>query len=356
MKILIVSDGTKKPGGWYTYTKTLIDALQSEGHAIIEWIPSSAPLSFMTNPIIAPWQAWKLRSVLKKEMPDIIHFPLEPHALMVPCISPTSAAKCVITVHGSYGVRLFQPATAKRAIKTFNHIGACITVSNYTKKKLLQATNGHCKSLDKKTHVIHNAIYPPKPFKKAQSNSTKHVITVGGIKPRKGTMEALEAFSLYIKNYDKNVHFIIIGTYQNNDAYYQQIQSFIYANSLTKYITITGPISDLELVKYFTQASALLMPAKTTEDTFEGFGLVYLEANGYGVPVIGPNDSGAKEAIADGTSGYTCDPSNAEAIAKALYAILEEGSISATDCRAWAEKHSPKIMAQAVETVYNSLT
>jgi len=54
----------------------------------------------------------------------------------------------------------------------------------------------------------------------------------------------------------------------------------------------------------YKNADLLLVPSYTNKTSFEGFGLVYIEANAYGVPVIGPNTSGAAEAIKDGAYDY----------------------------------------------------
>jgi phosphatidylinositol alpha-1,6-mannosyltransferase len=98
------------------------------------------------------------------------------------------------------------------------------------------------------------------------------------------------------------------------------------------------------------------MPAKTTSDTFEGFGIVYIEAAGYGIPCIGTNDSGAAEAIEEGVSGYKCDPTNGDDIVAAMENILMEHTINRSACRQWAEKHTATTMVSAIESLYQTLT
>jgi len=113
-----------------------------------------------------------------------------------------------------------------------------------------------------------------------------------------------------------------------------------------------GRVNDQTLENLYKQADVFLMPSLTTEDTFEGFGLVYIEANAHGVPVIGPDRSGSTEAIANGKSGYTVDVRDPAAIADALHKILDEHTISPDGCRKWAEQHSAEHMANATYDVY----
>lgn len=347
MHVLFVSNGTANNDGWSTYTRTLADALKVHGHQISHATLES-PIAVLTNPLALLKARRQLKQVITTKQPDVIHITVEPYALCLALLPKRYRNKTVLTVHGSYAVRLFQGTlNAVLARAVLPSISACITVSNYTKQRLLEQI-----ALSNVT-VIHNAIELPKELPK-KSSATKSVICVGGIKPRKGITEALHALAHYKKQYGDNVHFTIIGSFKQ-DAYYEQVQNIIYAQSLTSNVTITGAVDNATLQSYFVTADALLMPAKTTPDTFEGFGLVYLEANAYGVPCIGPNDSGAAEAINNGTSGYTCDPEDPAEIAKALYAILEEGKISAANCVSWAKKHSPKMMAEAVENVYKSI-
>ena len=140
-----------------------------------------------------------------------------------------------------------------------------------------------------------------------------------------------------------------------SNTYVQQVQQRLQKLHLEDYVTMTGIIDDVSLRKLYGQADLLLNPSVTNETTFEGFGLVFLEANAYGIPCIGPNTSGATEAIANGKSGYTVDIENPEEIAKRMHQILDEKRIHAETCRSWAEEHSATVMTQKVESLYKTM-
>ena len=57
---------------------------------------------------------------------------------------------------------------------------------------------------------------------------------------------------------------------------------------------------------------------------FEGFGLVYWEANACGRPVVGTTGCGAVDAIQDGVNGYLVPPDDPEAAARAALRLLAD--------------------------------
>ena len=280
---------------------------------------------------------------------------------MLPRLGKTIAAKTVLTIHGSYGVRMFQGArNKKRSTWVLKHVGKCIAVSNYTKRRVAQEAALHCseatvKRFEEITTVIKNGV--PLPAEIAlPTNRTKHILCVGGVKPRKGILESLKALAQYIKNIDNNVHMTIVGSYTKGSTYMQILQGIIFGQSMKEAVTFTGAVSDEDLQRLYAQADLFLMPAKTTPDAFEGFGIVFVEAAGYGIPCIGTNDSGAAEAIEEGVSGYTCDPTDIEAIVTAMEQVLLEEKIDRSACRAWAEKHTDQKMVESILILYNKLT
>jgi glycosyltransferase involved in cell wall biosynthesis len=57
--------------------------------------------------------------------------------------------------------------------------------------------------------------------------------------------------------------------------------------------------------------------------TGEGFGIVFLEAAAYGLPVIGGNRDGSVDALADGAIGRPVDPEDEDALVAALVDALK---------------------------------
>lgn len=79
-------------------------------------------------------------------------------------------------------------------------------------------------------------------------------------------------------------------------------------------IKFLGSIPDDQLHKLYANAKALIYPV---ED--EDFGIVPVEAMGYGVPVIAHRSGGPEETIIDGQTGIFFDELTAEGLTKAIH-------------------------------------
>jgi phosphatidylinositol alpha-1,6-mannosyltransferase len=59
----------------------------------------------------------------------------------------------------------------------------------------------------------------------------------------------------------------------------------------------------------------------------EGFGLVFLEANAMGVPVLGGRAGGVPEVVLDGETGLLVDGTDPDAVAAGLLRLLTEPAL-----------------------------
>ncbi len=80
-----------------------------------------------------------------------------------------------------------------------------------------------------------------------------------------------------------------------------------------------GAVSDEERNSWLRRADVLAMPSRLAG---EGFGIVYLEANAYGKPVVAGNVAGPLDAVVDGVSGLLVDPTDAAAVGAAVTRLL----------------------------------
>lgn len=85
-----------------------------------------------------------------------------------------------------------------------------------------------------------------------------------------------------------------------------------------------GYCSERKLREIYRRAQAFIMPS-----TGEGFGIVFLEAWRYGLPVICGNVDASSEVVTDGVNGLTVDPNSVTAIARAAVRLLKDSSLCA---------------------------
>jgi glycosyltransferase involved in cell wall biosynthesis len=122
---------------------------------------------------------------------------------------------------------------------------------------------------------------------------------------------------------------------------------------------IVGEVTFAALVAWYQAADVFMLLPVHDRGTFEGLGLVYLEAAAAGLPAIGTFGCGAEEAIVDGTTGLVVPPNDARAAAAALCRLLEDGALRqrmAAAARTRASGMSWTRLAESLAMYYRDLS
>ncbi len=148
----------------------------------------------------------------------------------------------------------------------------------------------------------------------------KHIVlTLGRLIERKGIDKTLEAIAL-VRQEIPDVVYVIAG----DGPYRDTLEKLANRLSLQDSVIFTGYVSEDEKGLYYNAADVFVMPNRELENgDVEGFGIVFLEANAYGKPVIGGRSGGAVDAIVDGKTGLLVNPTDAEEIASAIIQLLD---------------------------------
>jgi phosphatidylinositol alpha-1,6-mannosyltransferase len=91
-------------------------------------------------------------------------------------------------------------------------------------------------------------------------------------------------------------------------------------------VDFLGAVSDTEKTAELRRASVFCMPSRLPDEgAGEGFGIVYLEAGAYRLPVVAVRAGGAIDAVVDGVTGILIDdPLDPEQLAAALIRVLTD--------------------------------
>lgn len=111
----------------------------------------------------------------------------------------------------------------------------------------------------------------------------------------------------------------------------------------------------VQLPAFYAASDLLVLPSK---DRSEGFGLVVLEANASGKPVIGSRVGGIPAAIRDGYNGFLVDPNSPRKLANAILSLLDNETMRksmAANAREHAERHDWKIVTSLTEKLYEQV-
>ena len=153
----------------------------------------------------------------------------------------------------------------------------------------------------------------------------KVVLTLGRLVPRKGADMGIRAMAKVFRQ-RSDVHYLIVG----DGELRPELERLIAEEDLGRQVTLVGPVSEPDLVRYFRLCDLFLMPNRTMPDgDTEGFGLVFREANACGKPVIGGRAGGVVEAVVDGQSGYLVNGEDPDDIAEKVLAILNNDDLAA---------------------------
>jgi glycosyltransferase involved in cell wall biosynthesis len=163
------------------------------------------------------------------------------------------------------------------------------------------------------------------------------LIFLGRIHPDKGVHLAIEVARL------SGMRLIIAGIIQDKTYFREQIQPHL-DNQNILYI---GPVGVTGKNDLFARARALLH----LNTIPERFGLVLVEANAAGVPVIAMNLGSCREVIEDGKTGFLVDN-----VTEAIQALGRIPEIDRSACRSRVRQHfSIETMVEGYERVYSTI-
>jgi phosphatidylinositol alpha-1,6-mannosyltransferase len=152
------------------------------------------------------------------------------------------------------------------------------------------------------------------------------ILSVARLVPRKGHRVALEAFAKICHELP-SAHYLIVGTGPEESNLRRQLMEA----GLDGRVTFAGFVAGEQLPDIHNLADVMLMVNRREENgDLEGFGIVFLEANSAGKPVIGGRSGGAVEAIVDGVTGYLVNPDDSNELAEKLRTLLANKELRET--------------------------
>lgn len=116
---------------------------------------------------------------------------------------------------------------------------------------------------------------------------------------------------------NKQIKYLLAGGYSPAEKIF--IDELVEQYGLTDNVILAGYIPEEELTAHFTMADIYVMPS-----TKEGFGIVFIEAMYYGLPVIAGNKDGSTDALLNGALGLLIEPNDAAAVADAIEKMISD--------------------------------
>jgi phosphatidylinositol alpha-1,6-mannosyltransferase len=130
--------------------------------------------------------------------------------------------------------------------------------------------------------------------------------TISRIVKRKNIKNVIKAFYLLKK---EGVNFVYYIAGKGNET--EEIKKTIVELNLSDQIFFLGKVSEDKKDELYNKSSYFLLPSVYDKDdgSVEGYGIVFIEANSYGLPVLSGDTGGMVEAVNEYKTGLYTDGS-----------------------------------------------
>ncbi len=336
MRIGLITSDLSTENGWATYSLNLIRQLHARGIATTVICARNSPaVNFETHPLLPAVSPPERHTFIKSmaQIPqvkhllrdcDIVHCAIEPYAILAAAVGDRPL---FVTAHGSYvNLPRMRPFPVGDLYRRAFERAQLICVSRYTAQVARELMPRA------RLHVIRNGVDVARFLEPPTLSVEKRgptVITAGGIKPRKGTLQLVEAIAVLRQRLPR-VQCLIMGGIQRGSAYTAKVERRIDELGLRDNVRIMGFVEDELMRAWFSAADVFALPAMNDGLWFEGFGLVLVEAGAAGTAVVGTDGCGVADAIEHGGTGLVVSQEHvAEELPRALLELLENPSKAA---------------------------
>ena len=292
-----------------------------------------------------PKLAQYVNASIKEYKSDVVFIdPLLPTGLITPKLK---GAQKISIIHGAE-VTLPGRILPSRALirKSVSDSDVILSAGNYAARELVRAIGRPINMVRIPPGVDIGRFSVPTADEKEQariklidelgiSSDSRILISMSRIVPRKGFDIAIES----LKGLEKNVHLVIVG--KGRDL--KRLNAIVSKLGLSDRVHFLGSVSHEKLVSVFHASELFLMLCRDRWHSLEaeGFGIVFLEAQACGLPVIVGKSGGSSESLIDGKTGFLVDPKSIKDVRESITKILQDNELAkrfATAGRAFVEK------------------
>lgn len=147
----------------------------------------------------------------------------------------------------------------------------------------------------------------------------KVILTVGRLQRRKGHDRLIEAL-VQVKKEIPNILYAIVGDGEERGY----LEGLIDKYEVRDQVRFVGEIGDDGLIRSYQQCDLFALPNRREGADIEGFGMVLLEAQACGRPVLAGDSGGTAETMRPGETGVVVPCELAEPLARALIKLLQD--------------------------------
>ena len=180
------------------------------------------------------------------------------------------------------------------------------------------------------------------------------ILSIGRIQEQKGQLQTIEFLNNFKKiQNDFKCYFIGGPSGKHGNEYLHELKQTIKDFNLDKHVEFLGDLPQTEIIELFKKAKLLIHTSK-----FETFGLVAIEANTMGVPVLTANNGSLMEIIENNKNGYLSEnliDSNVNNFVNNLFNNVTKYEEIHLSCIEKSKKYDWMKTANELESLYQQL-
>ena len=180
------------------------------------------------------------------------------------------------------------------------------------------------------------------------------ILSIGRIQEQKGQLQTIEFLNNFKKiQNDFKCYFVGGPSGKHGNEYLHELKQTIKDFNLDKHVEFLGDLPQTEIIELFKKAKLLIHTSK-----FETFGLVAIEANTMGVPVLTTNNGSLMEIIENNKNGYLSEnliDSNVNNFVNNLFKNVTKYEEIHLSCIEKSKKYDWMKTANELESLYQQL-
>lgn len=270
--------------------------------------------------------ASQLYSLIQKEQYNIIHNHLAVYAGLAGVIAKMSRVSTVLSFHNTdHASDSISNQGLRRLRDVYGHMSIlvadrCADVVTGCSTAVIDANQAKYRISKHKARVLYYGVEVPQILNAEQraavrkeidvSSEAPMIVHIGRFVPQKNHRMLLAIASRLLAQFPSAI-FVLIG----DGPLRLEIAAEIQANNLSSNFRVLGVRHDIERI--LGASDVLLFPS-----LWEGLGLVAIEANAAGIPVVASDVPGLREAVRHGETGFLVPHDSIEAFVNALRVLL----------------------------------
>lgn len=158
-----------------------------------------------------------------------------------------------------------------------------------------------------------NTFRPHEPYEETRrrllsaAHRDKIILSVGNLVSRKGHDMVIRALPRLLDTIGK-VRYLIAG----DGPYRAELEDLASSLGVQGHVVFAGKVPDADLPDIYSLCDLFVLPSREQPESCdaERFGMVFLEANASGKPVVAGKSGGVGDAVLDGETGLLVEPRN----------------------------------------------